>query len=94
MPRSGRCLLYLRGEVKHRRGPSSDGVMAVTAGGGLDQTWNSSFAQGGDGGGDGNSTGAPPMWLTDYKRGMEYEVYSLALKVGEDSRLWGLTFSR
>lgn len=36
----------------------------------------------------------PPMWLRDYKSGMEYEVYSLALHVAEESPLWGLTFSR
>ncbi|CAN0464754.1 unnamed protein product, partial [Ectocarpus sp. 12 AP-2014] len=82
------------GEVKNRRSPSSDEAMAATAGGGLDHTRNSTSAQGGDGGGDSIPTGAPPMWLTDYKRGMQYEVYSLALKVWEDSCLWGLTFSR
>lgn len=36
----------------------------------------------------------PPMWLRDYKSGMEYEVYSLALHVPEDSCFWGLTFRR
>ncbi|CAN0021824.1 unnamed protein product, partial [Ectocarpus fasciculatus] len=84
-------------EVKHRRGPSSDGAMAATAAAaaaaGRDQRLNSSSVQGGGGGG-GNSTEGPPMWLTDYKRGMEYEVYSLAVNVGEDSRLRGMTFSR
>eukprot|EP00752_Nemacystus_decipiens_P004954 g4507.t1 len=44
--------------------------------------------------GDASAEDCPPMWLRDYKRGMEYEVYSLALNVSEDSCLWGLTFSR
>lgn len=35
-----------------------------------------------------------PKWLRDYKSGMEYEVYSLALHVAEESPLWGLTFGR
>ena len=33
-------------------------------------------------------------WLTDYKSGMEYEVYSLPLLVECDSHLFGMKFNR
>lgn len=33
-------------------------------------------------------------WLQDYKSGMEYEVYSLLLRVPATSRVWGMTFDR
>lgn len=48
----------------------------------------------GDGGGASTEDAPPKTWLHDYKSGMEYEVYSLALHVAEESYLWGLTFSR
>lgn len=47
-----------------------------------------------EGDGDPSTEDFSPMWLRDYKRGMEYEVYSLALDVSQESCLWGLTFSR
>lgn len=44
--------------------------------------------------GDASGDDDTPPWLRDYKSGMEYEVYSLALDVVEDSCLWSLSFSR
>lgn len=44
--------------------------------------------------GGGRASKKGPRWLRDYRRGMEYEVYSLVLSVAKDSCLWGLTFRR
>lgn len=65
------------------RGPSSDLASAAVAAA-------AAFPETGAGGASGESI---PMWLRDYKSGMEYEVYSLAVNVAEDSCIWGVTFA-
>ena len=42
----------------------------------------------------GKSNSALPPWLRDYRRGTEFEVYSLELLVPEASPLRGATFGR
>lgn len=81
------------GELKDDRPPS--GNLGAAAAAASSSSSAPSARQKIEPGGGGSSTeDSSPMWLRDYKSGMEYEVYSLALDVAEGSCLWGLTFSR
>ena len=77
------------GEVKDDRPPSGNHVAAASAAAASVRSLREE-----DEDGDPSTEGFTLAWLRDYKRGMEYEVYSLALYVSEESCLWGLTFSR
>lgn len=81
------------GEVKDDRNRSGNLGAIPTFAAPAATPASSTEQEDGDGGG-GSTADSPPLWLRDYKSGMEYEVYSLALHVAEESCLWGLTFRR